>query len=567
VRADLDIVSTTTTAPAPRERAAPAPAAAGPHASVLRLQRAAGNAVVQRTLVQRSAAGTAPGITPEVEDAIHAARGGGQALDGGVRAQMEGAMGADFSGVRVHTDARADALSRELGARAFTTGRDVFFRQGEYSPGSAGGRRLVAHELTHVVQQSGAPVQRSLTLGPADDAFEREADGVASAVADGLEAGVEHGDEGGTVRRAPAADAAAAGGAREPAPAKRPATLKEAFEAAAFPGRDSVELLHARAVSRFEALTGYVSKAREELGGLRRYFGSFNSNYELAYDRYSKVVGEAREEAQSQQDVANLLFGIAAGTVAGVFLEVAVPATVIAGTINRAVWLGAAGNAISGGLGTWAGPKIAGADLRPQDALSPTLQQLRAVQQLNELSEAVLDVVDPGAAKLGAVMVRSGAMLAEMRAARREWSDERMKKEWAELRRADAELDPVEWNLGWASEKLEELRKHYDGLPVPYAFKLEQDMWLAWMASLKEDDADVLDLDAIEDRLRSIGVLQSYRRDTRDMDREARVWVHFGDWTSSDDEAEAVRGAKSAMPELYRFYGVVFGTRRREPWD
>lgn len=201
---------------AARERApAASPAAPGPHASVLRLQRAAGNAAVQRALVQRSAAGAASGITPEVEDAIHAARGGGQALDGGVRAQMEGAMGADFSGVRVHTDSRADALGQALGARAFTTGRDVFFRQGEYSPGSAGGRRLVAHELTHVVQQSGAPVQRSLTLGPADDAFEREADGVASAVADGLEAGVEQGDGGGTVRRAPAAAAPPAGQEQE----------------------------------------------------------------------------------------------------------------------------------------------------------------------------------------------------------------------------------------------------------------------------------------------------------------------------------------------------------------
>src|SRR5215469_6750101 len=69
---------------------------------------------------------------------------------------MELSLGADFSEVRVHSDALADRLSSSLSARAFTTGRDIFFRRGEYSPGLAGGQRLLAHELVHVVQQ-GAP--------------------------------------------------------------------------------------------------------------------------------------------------------------------------------------------------------------------------------------------------------------------------------------------------------------------------------------------------------------------------------------------------------------------------
>jgi hypothetical protein len=53
----------------------------------------------------------------------------------------------------VHTDARSDALNRALEARAFTTGQDIFFRSGEYDPGSAAGQALLAHELAHVVQQ------------------------------------------------------------------------------------------------------------------------------------------------------------------------------------------------------------------------------------------------------------------------------------------------------------------------------------------------------------------------------------------------------------------------------
>ncbi|HEX8845923.1 MAG TPA: DUF4157 domain-containing protein [Pyrinomonadaceae bacterium] len=68
---------------------------------------------------------------------------------------MERAFGADFSDVHVHTDAQADGLNRSLEARAFTAGQDLFFRHGEYNPDSSRGQELIAHELTHVMQQSG----------------------------------------------------------------------------------------------------------------------------------------------------------------------------------------------------------------------------------------------------------------------------------------------------------------------------------------------------------------------------------------------------------------------------
>ena len=98
---------------------------------------------------------------PDLEASINQARGGGQAMGDNIRKPMEQAFGADFGGVKVHTDSRSDQLNQSIQARAFTTGQDVFFRQGEYNPGSRGGQELLAHELTHVVQQSGGTVQRS----------------------------------------------------------------------------------------------------------------------------------------------------------------------------------------------------------------------------------------------------------------------------------------------------------------------------------------------------------------------------------------------------------------------
>jgi hypothetical protein len=81
------------------------------------------------------------------------ARGGGQALDAGVRRFMEARFGWRFDDVRVHTDAAAGRLARQVDSYAFTVGRNIFFAPDRYRPDDHDGRRLLAHELTHVVQQ------------------------------------------------------------------------------------------------------------------------------------------------------------------------------------------------------------------------------------------------------------------------------------------------------------------------------------------------------------------------------------------------------------------------------
>jgi hypothetical protein len=100
-------------------------------------------------------------VEQSVEKQIQTARGGGKPLDDNVRSSMERGFGADFGNVRVHTGGQSDTLNRSLNARAFTVGSDIFFKSGEYNPGSSGGKELLAHELTHTVQQGAAGVQRS----------------------------------------------------------------------------------------------------------------------------------------------------------------------------------------------------------------------------------------------------------------------------------------------------------------------------------------------------------------------------------------------------------------------
>lgn len=113
-----------------------------------------------KPLIQRQVGLDGGDVKPQVEQAIHQKQGGGQALPDNLRTSMEGAFGADFSGVRVHNDTEADALNNSMQARAFTTGQDIYLRQGEYNPGNSTGQELLAHELTHVVQQADGAIQR-----------------------------------------------------------------------------------------------------------------------------------------------------------------------------------------------------------------------------------------------------------------------------------------------------------------------------------------------------------------------------------------------------------------------
>jgi hypothetical protein len=137
-----------------------------------------GNARAARALAP--GAGILPSglVAPEVESAIRDRSARGNRLDGSVAALAGDTFGA-LDHVRVHHDATADTLSRAVSARAFTVRNDVFFAAGEYRPHADDGRKLIAHELTHVAQQRGAPAAGPLRVTEPGDAYERDADAVA----------------------------------------------------------------------------------------------------------------------------------------------------------------------------------------------------------------------------------------------------------------------------------------------------------------------------------------------------------------------------------------------------
>jgi len=137
-------------------------------AGILGLQRAVGNSGVGAMLEEERS---------PVHDVINS---GGSPLSPDVRDEMQGRLGHDFSDVRVHNDSAAHESAQSVNAHAYTVGSNVVFQRDKYDPASAEGKTMLAHELTHVVQQRSGPVDGStagggIKVSDPSDRFEREA--------------------------------------------------------------------------------------------------------------------------------------------------------------------------------------------------------------------------------------------------------------------------------------------------------------------------------------------------------------------------------------------------------
>lgn len=120
-------------------------------------------------------------VHPTVTGAIRGMAGGGTSLGSQTAGWATRAFGDTVADARLHTGGMAQTLAMAVTARAFTVGRDVFFAAGQYQPHTLAGRRLLAHELAHVVQQHGATMPPKLRATQPGDAYEHAADATAKA--------------------------------------------------------------------------------------------------------------------------------------------------------------------------------------------------------------------------------------------------------------------------------------------------------------------------------------------------------------------------------------------------
>lgn len=110
---------------------------------------------IRRKMSQRGSGSSGIAVSSQMESQLSRLQGGGQQMPSGLQSMMEKGFGRDLSQVRLHTDSDAATMSSSIQAKAFTLGNDIYFNQGQYSPETTEGQKLVAHEVTHVVQENG----------------------------------------------------------------------------------------------------------------------------------------------------------------------------------------------------------------------------------------------------------------------------------------------------------------------------------------------------------------------------------------------------------------------------
>lgn len=448
----------------------------------------------------------------------NSARGGGEPLPESERAYLEESLGTDFSQVRLHTDAEAARDAKNLNALAFTENQDIAFAAHQYQPGTTEGQKLLAHELTHVAQQAtGEVVGVQRAPDPTQPAQPAPAD------------------------QPPATQppATADAGAQQ-----QPGTALPTNE---FFARSEVENIRARATVRYGQTSATVGAGVSAINSIKESLMRVSSKYTEAYQSYADAVTAAGKEARNQQTWFDFFMGVGVGVTVGLLSEAIFVAEGAALATEMIVEVGA--EAAEGGIGIGLKAsgltEFVGQDLAPSIKLDPMVLELEIYRLLESLHQRVHSVAQCGDAQFlinGAAEYAIGEIKSHVAGGEQEMSENDLLDLIETLVRADQSSKTLDKTMPSFRVSLQGLVNSVSSAPDTSVWEMEQDIWIMWIATIKKSDSNILDYDAIEDRLHKIGVLGE----------GSRLGVDFGWYTSEADELAALSAAKDQAPEIRR---------------
>lgn len=410
------------------------------------------------------------------------------------RIHFEKSMNADFAGVRIHHDTEAARAADSLNALAFTENRDIAFGAGQYQPNTTEGRRLLAHELAHVKQQSTGEVS-----------------------------GVQRDPIPGTEKQpAPVAD--------------------EESPTSDFFNREEVENIRGRTTARYFKTSTTVSSGIQTIGKIKDTLMEVNERYNEAYTNYSTAIRAGGREARNQQEWRDFFIGLGIGVSFGLVSELLLPAEAaswleLSVEVGTEVAEGAAGMAVkSSGWTT-----VVGQDLAPPRGLDPMVLELDIYRLIESLHQSVFDVArycDSLFLINGAAEYAIGEIKAHVAGGEQEMTQFELLDLIDALVAADQSGAALEKELASFAASLNDIKSRVESAPRQNVGEMEQDIWILWLSAVTDDDSDVIDLDAIEDRLLVAGVIGP----------SSRLNVDFGWYTSEDDELAALKAARAEAP-------------------
>jgi hypothetical protein len=530
---------------------------------------------LQEAMESRAAPGMPRSVSPrEPTEAAPAGRelavmitdqhGNGRALPAETRIMLTQALGMELGDVRLHTDLTADRLARTVGAVAFTSGQDIFFKRGAYDRSSRDGLHLLAHEVTHTAQHAAGLVNHSaasagITVSSPTDGLERAADETADYVVNHmveLQPAIRY-DDGRSERPAVVQQAVKPEVLRQettPAPTPAPTPSRPTPE---YFARSDVEKILGRTKSRFVQIASYVDEAPQVIGKVKHQLSVVSSRYQHAYNEYAETIRRAREDARREEEIINTVIAIGVGVLVGVapeFLgfaeaidELSLGWRLAAEGVKEGVKEAGAHGIEASGIS-----KVKGTELEP-GGLDPRVLDLEISRGLEKAYQGVVKVagLEPplffmhGAAEYALAEIR-----AQVSGAPAEMTQSNLSDLVAALIQADYGLQTMDTIIPKAIDQLHELQQRVLKAPYYDADRMEQDIWIIWMSDISYEDSGVLDRDAIEDHLLDIHVLGP---------GDSRLGVDFGWWTTKDDEIKAIRAARKELTNINRKLREVTG--------
>jgi hypothetical protein len=438
---------------------------------------------------------TAP-ITP-VSSAEFSGRG--DPLSEAERSHFERSMNADFSDVLVHHDGDAARAADSLDALAFTENQNIAFGPGQYQPETSKGRKLLAHELAHVKQQS-----------------------------TGEAIGVQRQPKPNTAPQAPP-----------------PTTVpEEAHPTNDYFNREDVQAIQGRTVARYFKTSMTVSTGVQTIEKIKGTLMEANERYNEAYTNYSAAISAAGKEARNQQEWRDIFLGLAVGVTLGLGSELLLPEAA-----SRALEIGVeiGAEVAEGGIGMgvkytgWT--TVVGQDLQPPRGLDPMVMELDIYRLIETLHQRVFDVARLCDAQFminDAAEFAIGEIKAHVAGGEQELSELDLFDLIDTLVAADQAGSTTDRALLQLDKILTDIKSRVESAPRQTVKEMEQDIWILWLSSISDNESDTVDLDAIEDRLLAVGVIGP----------SSRLNVDFGYYTSKDDELAALKAARDAAPEI-----------------
>jgi len=386
-------------------------------------------------------------VTDDVESQITASRNGGQPLPASERAFFEPRFGYQFDHVKVHTDHTANNLARDLGARAFTTGRDIYFQQGEYQPGSSAGRELLAHELTHVVQQQPPTLNRSV--------LQRDEEEAESPFLDPMEG--------------------------------------------------LVNLLHNMVEWKAVPFINHAEKVRPKYDNKLK---GLSQRFESAWKLQEPVLQAAEERAENENLVKGVLIGAGASLLIATGVG-AIPALAELAAFSGGWWaLQGASAVASSAVGTGAATAVA-TPTGFRSSLPSNLMEMERLKGLLKFERELTKALT-GAFNISRIYIRADFILDQLYdPGRFGTTTDEAEEEAAQFLSREEAVSELWSTWTRVSEWLTSFESQVDALKIPSQKVFLEAIWVHWIKSLNEADHDKLDNDEIEDHLIALGVLGS----------------------------------------------------------